>query len=123
MSVPMPDHITVRPHRYSLRADENALNAVRLEKRQAVITGCLDPQTGAIVLSEKVGLSYQRDTVLHEVLHAVSEHSGLRYALQDRTTPMPEEELMQHLDTGLLGVLRDNPALVAWLCAPDEEPA
>ncbi len=50
----------------------------------------------------------QRDTLLHEVLHAVDhEMNGLGGALR--------EKHIRTMATGLFAVLRHNPALVAFL--------
>jgi hypothetical protein len=57
-------------------------------------------------------LEQQRDTLLHEVLHAVDhEMNGLGGALRERH--------IRALATGLYAVLRQNPALVAFLTASD----
>jgi hypothetical protein len=54
----------------------------------------------------------QRDTLLHEVLHAVDhEMNGLGGALRERH--------IRTLATGLYAVLRQNPALVAFLTESD----
>lgn len=49
-----------------------------------------------------------RDTLLHEVMHAVLRQQGRKY------TPK-EEEYVTALATGLLGVLRTNPKLAEYL--------
>lgn len=53
-----------------------------------------------------------RDTVLHEIIHAVdfSMHLGL------------EERQVHALAAGLLGVLRDNPQITAFLVQEDPQP-
>jgi hypothetical protein len=49
----------------------------------------------------------KRDTLLHEVMHAVDH---------EMDTDMKEEQI-RRMATGLLAVLRQNPALVAFLTA------
>lgn len=53
----------------------------------------------------------ERDTMLHEVLHATLFVSGLSHPLEHDK----EEELVRTLTPWLLAVLRDNPALMAYL--------
>jgi hypothetical protein len=67
--------------------------------------GYADGDRGAIVLNQNTSLEKRRDTVLHEVLHFLER--ALRTEL--------EEEQLGRMGRGLFAVLRDNPALVAWL--------
>ena len=50
-----------------------------------------------------------RETVLHEVLHAVCEHSGL--------DPDDHETIIRSISPLILHMLRENPKFVAWLVA------
>lgn len=52
----------------------------------------------------------QRATVLHEVLHAVAHTVGI-----DDEVELTQEAVIGRIDGILLGVLRDNPDLVAYL--------
>ena len=58
-------------------------------------------------------VSQQRDTLLHEVLHAVDHemHSGM------------SEPQIRRIATGLLAVLRHNPAFAAFLVSVDATPS
>lgn len=57
----------------------------------------------------------QRENVLHEVMHACSYGGSFHGPLgEDLDT---EEWLISGIDSPLLTTLRDNPALVAYLCA------
>lgn len=55
-----------------------------------------------------------RDTVLHELLHALLHSQGREYGGE------VEEVYVRAIATGLIGVLRDNPELVQWLTTKDE---
>jgi len=48
-----------------------------------------------------------RETILHEVLHAVCEHSGL--------DPDDHETIIRSISPLILHILRENPTLLAWL--------
>ena len=57
-----------------------------------------------------------RDTMLHEVLHAVLYHQG-------RSGNASEEEtFVRATATGLIGVLQDNPLFAKWLVKPLNKP-
>lgn len=64
---------------------------------------CLRP--GTVVAKEA-------EVVIHEVFHAIFDVSGL-----DRVDNTPEEVAVNHMGYGWLQVLRDNPALYAYLIA------
>lgn len=50
-----------------------------------------------------------RDTVLHELFHAILATQGREYGEE------VEELYVRAIATGLIGVLQDNPELAAWL--------
>ena len=54
----------------------------------------------------------EADTVLHEILHAILHLQGRE------EDPDTEERFVRALATGLLPVLRNNPALTTWLMRP-----
>jgi len=56
----------------------------------------------------------QRENVLHEVMHACAYGVSFVGELSDDLDP--EEWLLSGIDSPLLTTLRDNPALVAYLC-------
>jgi hypothetical protein len=57
-----------------------------------------DPDTTATVL---------RETILHEMLHAVCDHSGL--------DPEEHETIIRSISPLILHVLQENPKFVSWL--------
>lgn len=61
-----------------------------------------------------------RDTVLHEVIHAVISMTSQRdrFKPNDDHPKHPEEPVVSAVATALLQVLRSNPDLVAWLTEP-----
>jgi hypothetical protein len=48
-----------------------------------------------------------RETILHEMLHAICEHSGL--------DPDEHETIIRSISPLILHVLRENPKFVSWL--------
>jgi len=57
-----------------------------------------------------------RDTVLHEIFHAILFSQGREYGGE------VEELFVRALATGLTGVLQDNPDLANWLFIPPTTP-
>lgn len=55
----------------------------------------------------------EADTVLHEVLHAISWAMHLEYGCESS-----EERIVSSFATGIMGVLQDNPRLAAYLAHP-----
>lgn len=53
-----------------------------------------------------------RDTVLHEIMHALLVKQGHTGKCFESVT---EERYVNALATGVIGVLHDNPELAAWL--------
>lgn len=54
----------------------------------------------------------ERQTLVHEVLHQILRQSGI-----GGLTAEDEETIIRHLESGLLGVIRDNPELIRYLSA------
>lgn len=71
--------------------------------------GVYHTEKHTITLKKKQTRTEKSNTMLHEVLHAVWHTQGLR------TEDGAEERVINSLTNGLHQVLRDNPALVAWL--------
>lgn len=74
--------------------------------------GLCDRETTTILIHEGLSLPREREVVLHEVTHAAFDTSGL-----STKDDLPEELVVNDLTFAILGVLRDNPALVAYLTA------
>lgn len=70
--------------------------------------------TQRVLLAPGQGPDYLRDTVLHELLHAVLLQSGLSKRIGDDDR---EEELVRGITPGVIGLLRDNPRLIEFLTA------
>lgn len=75
-----------------------------------------------VIRGVEQGVYQERETVLHEILHAVINMTAQR----DRFAPIEggdkdkaSEPVVDAMATALLAVLRDNPQVVGWLT---EEP-
>lgn len=114
MSTPMPTRLRVGPYVYTVSQDVAKLQAHEREKKGA-FSGYTDSSCLEIVIGPDEPVASQRETLWHEVKHAVIHLFGEYGKMSDetyvrRTAPME------------LAVLRDNPALIAYLLAADEAP-
>lgn len=110
----LPKHVFVGSRRYRLAHDLVALNveAVRIGAKDGLY-GYADNVAMTIYLDPQSGPARSRDTVVHELLHALMDFSGL-----DKTLgPDDEEEVALRLAPVLLDLLRANRKLVAYLTA------
>jgi len=97
---PMPEFVRVLGIDVPLllrRSDEDAY----LDSRH----GYCDHGRDRIVLRREDTQEQRRETVWHELLHAVEKAT---------TTDLPEE-VLGRVSRAQYAILRDNPALVAWL--------
>ncbi len=68
-----------------------------------------------IVVNPHQAIGQIRDSILHEVLHACQCMAGMR-----RDNSYDYEEHVHRISPPLLGVLRDNPDLVTYLLAEED---
>jgi len=96
----LPKKIRIMPLDYEiLLMDEE-------EKRQGKYLGQCKNNEAKITIDERYNSQVQANTLLHEVLHAVSHHMG-KFDL----TNEQEEKVVEGMATGLCVVMRDNPKL------------
>ena len=70
--------------------------------RQITVSGHLPPEP-------------MREVVVHELLHALTEYTGLHHDLEDSSVTVSDEQMVGRLAPALVDLLRGNPTLVAWL--------
>lgn len=99
-----PTRVQIGPHAYAITLDDELAGDD---------FGRTDVKRLRIHVGTGQAPSQERDTVLHEVLHAALSTSGASNDLEYDD----EERLVSTLTATLLGVLRINPGLVAYLTA------
>lgn len=57
----------------------------------------------------RLAADIKRDTILHELMHAIRSLQGREYGGE------VEEDYVRSLATGLIGVFDDNPEFAEWL--------
>lgn len=107
---PLPTSVQVGGRVYSVSKCLNKLNAQRLASGSYMM-GYTNNRTLEIVVDPEVAPMMRKETLLHEVLHAIADVSGL-----SQIDSPDEENFIESVDSTLLQVLRDNPALLAYLC-------
>ena len=103
-----PEHIDVLGRRIRIR--------MRLEKSMPEALGEWHAEHSRIDLRRGQQQHDEADTLLHETMHAILAGQGREYG------HAVEEMYVRALATGLLTVLRENPAFVAWLTRPFKVP-
>lgn len=101
-----PRKIRVGCHRYDVIVDAVGLVGEHAELRGSTVSDSL-----TIALDGRLPRSVQQETLLHEVLHAAWDTTGASAGpAKDH-----EELVVSALAPALLGALRRNPRLVAFL--------
>lgn len=72
--------------------------------------GMCEPFKNTITILDVQPPAEELDTVLHEVLHAISHVMSIPFA-----APEQEEQVVRMMGTGITGVLLENPDLVEYI--------
>lgn len=107
-----PTRIRVLGKVYSIEETEN----VQGGEDHEVLSGHCAPLLCHIQVSTEQHIQQIRDSLLHELLHAIWSESGLCCTIGEERI---EEHLVHTLASAILALLRDNPALVRYLTAKE----
>lgn len=114
-----PTRLKVGPTWWSISYDHADMLEIQRVSSEQFLQGCTRPQRAQIVV-DAISLpeSHIRDTLWHEVVHAVFHvfHIAAKIDGDDLN-----ENLVARATSPVLQVLRDNPALVRYLTQPDQE--
>ena len=99
-----PRRLKVGPHRYAVECSTDLL--FHGDRR-----GSTDVDRHRIIVASDLAPSLTRETVLHELLHALWDTTPLRLEPISKR----EEDVVTALAPPLLDTLRRNPKLVAYL--------
>lgn len=107
-----PTSAVVGPYRYAIKFDKAAIDAAGLDEGEA-LRGLTRNSELLILVDPTIPPVLQRETLLHELLHAAYFASGGEInAAKDEHR---EETVVSLLSPRLFGVLCDNPAISAWI--------
>lgn len=105
-----PKLLRIGPFDYEVL--RGAFSTLELASRDRV--GECDYSDLTIRVSHQLAPGQQRETLLHEALHAVADLAGLPSELGADL----DEKIVRRLAPLLLALMRDNPKLVAFLTEP-----
>lgn len=108
----MPSVVRVGPLDYSVVDDAESHLGAEDEMGERLY-GMSDKSTQRIIIRPGMGHGFKRQIVLHELVHQLLDDSGIEIGKD------VEEQVCMSIQAPLLGVLIDNPDLVAWLTAPE----
>ena len=113
--MPLPDSVKVGHATYELKHEPGL-------SQLTGATGVCGQDVQSILIDPMSGPDMQRETVLHEVLHAIFHGVGLKPYLEEVEKEADIKELEEKVVNAasglLLQVLRDNPALMKFLRTP-----
>ena len=110
-----PDTVQVGPYTVTLVEDQAAIDRRSVEERGRLL-GHYDECTTTITLAPDLTPDIRAETILHELLHAITAMTGLANELED-----DDEKIVRRLSPALLDMLRRNPALVEYLTTLGED--
>ena len=110
-----PDVIWIGAFPYTVTYSKAAIDAISVDKHSPLL-GNTDHHNLSIIIDDTMAEQMIRDTLLHEILHAIWATSGL-IEFDDLT----QEQMVSTVAPQLVYVLRSNPDLVAYLTSTGEE--
>lgn len=112
MHPPAPRSVIVGPFRYTISRNRAAIAAAAKERGEE-LEGCLQAHKLLLLVSPDMPEERQAEAMLHELLHAICDATGLTVPLGHKA----EERVVAAMSPALLDMLRRNPKLVAYLLA------
>ena len=107
-----PKKVQVGPTAFKVVHDAASMNQTQMDSA-ACLYGCVRYATQTIHVNPAQGPDLKKDTLLHEVVHAILWQTGL----QARFDGDSEEEFVRCFSPALLDTLQRNPKFVAYLTA------
>ena len=109
MSVALPKGIRIGPFAYKVVSKRAELNQRRVDYAERDLVGQCDHRELTIAVDSALAPAVQRETLLHEVMHAI-------YALVGAEgQKLTEEETILRIVPSLLDTLQRNPELAAFM--------
>lgn len=109
-----PTTIIVGPYEYTVRLDKDRIEELEKESGDELY-GMTTHNLLEIAVHPHMHNTLIKETLLHEVLHAVLYVTGISHGMSDDD----EEQLIRSLSPCLFMLLRDNPGLVDCLVGCD----
>lgn len=104
----------MRPRRVRINGEEFAIRYRKFLAKEKAVGLCRYQESRLEIATGQTEFN-TRDTVLHEIIHAIlvkQGHTGSCF--EDET----EERYVNAIASGVIGVLQDNPEFAQWLVEP-----
>jgi len=108
-----PSHIKIGMFHYTLKMVKGDFSCGAVKKA----IGCEDSETLEITIKKDMALEAEQEVVWHEVKHAVDK----TFILTGEGEEFSDENWVEHSSPGELEVMRENPELVAYLVATENQ--
>lgn len=108
--VGLPKRIKVGANWWTISFEENLA-----DNRSQGLYGQVREQESEIALNPNQSYSQARDTVLHEVMHAIKTHTLIGHPEAVESWSDLDETIALSYTPYLLMVIQDNPGLIDWL--------
>lgn len=107
----IPDRVKVGPFEYTLVHSKSAMDDYNWDN-QSSYAGIAEHGNLRITITERRAPSKQKETLVHEVVHAILN----TYDLHDRTA---DEHFVEVFSVALMDTLQRNPDLVSYVVEVD----
>lgn len=88
----------------------------------AGVNGAYGADTQTVIIDPSLGPDQERETLIHEALHAIMAACGLDLLFKEAEKALDtkefEEQVVNNMSSRLLELLRDNPNLLRFLLVP-----
>jgi hypothetical protein len=105
-----PRSVQIGPYRYTVVLDQVALDRMNAEQG-SIAAGRCDREGQRLLIQPKMGPDSLREVFFHEVLHALTELTGLDQELGEEA----DEKVVLRLAPMLIDTFQRNPSLVRYL--------
>ena len=113
----LPEWIRVGPVEYRITMDPDEWLRIEHKRQSKGAYGYTENLVATIYLNPEQAPSIVKLTLWHEVMHALCESTMGGPTWDNLDAENREEHVIRTLEAPTLSVLRDNPALVAYLTA------
>lgn len=116
-----PKTVKIGPTKWKIRTSKKAIRKLRLKLDiEDHLIGHTELKDLTIFIAYDIAPQVQRDTLIHELLHACFAIQGFP-PMKDMDEKEDQEEwVVKNLTSVLHAVIRDNPELIAYLTLGDE---
>jgi hypothetical protein len=116
---PLPGAVLIGSVTYLVTADPDDWMRIEHQRESKGDYGCTDNTKATIYISPESTPDVQRQTLWHEVMHALCETviGGMDWRGLGKDRYAREETVIRMLESPIVMVLRENPELVNYLMA------